>query len=92
MDHALIRQTILALVQQRGPEKTICPSEVARALGGEDWRDWMNEVRSQGVELVRTGDIVITQKGNIIPPDRIKGPIRFRATPQGMNKHTPHSG
>lgn len=86
MDRAVIRQTILALVQQRGPERTICPSEVARALGGEDWRSWMDEVRSLGVELALAGDIVITQKGNITPPDCIKGPIRFRGTQQGCNK------
>jgi hypothetical protein len=91
MDRDLICHTILALVRQRGPEKTICPSEVARALGGQDWRPWMDEVRSRGVELALAGDIVITQQGNILPLDHIKGPIRFRVTQQSMNKPLPDS-
>ncbi|MDD7587164.1 MAG: DUF3253 domain-containing protein [Corynebacterium glucuronolyticum] len=33
-----ICQTILDLLAGRGPGKTIGPSEVARACGGEDWR------------------------------------------------------
>lgn len=89
MDRALIRQTILQKVRQRGLEKTICPSEVARALGGESWRSLMAEVRSVGFELVHQGQIEITQKGNVVPPHRVKGAIRFRVTPQGLNSTEP---
>ena len=31
-----IRHKLMDLVQQRGPSKTICPSEVARQLGGRN--------------------------------------------------------
>jgi hypothetical protein len=41
---AMIRHRLMDLVQQRGPSKTICPSEVARQLGGETWRDLMPTV------------------------------------------------
>ena len=33
---AAIEETMLRLVAERGPGKTICPSEVARALAGSD--------------------------------------------------------
>ena len=44
---AEIRQTILALAAERGAEKTLCPSEVARALRAEEetWRALMPQVR-----------------------------------------------
>jgi len=84
LDRELIRQTILQQVRQRGLTKTICPSEVARALGGEEWRSLMDEVRSAGIELVQQGKIEITQKGNVIPSNFVKGPIRFRVTRQGL--------
>ena len=36
MTAQLIRICLLAKVTERGPQKTICPSAVARELGGED--------------------------------------------------------
>lgn len=85
MDQDTIRKTILVQVRQRGLEKTICPSEVARALGGEDWRSLMPEIRSVGVELVNSGKIQIMQKGNVADPTTVKGAIRFRVTEFGLN-------
>ena len=40
------REAILELLGARGPQKTICPSEAARALAGdEDFRPYMEPVR-----------------------------------------------
>lgn len=89
MDRELIRQAILAKVQQRGLDQTICPSEVARALGGEDWRSLMDQVRSVGSDLAQHGDIQITQKGNVVDWSNVKGAIRFRVTPQGLQDSSP---
>ena len=75
-----IRQCLLNQVRQRGVSKTICPSEVARALGGEQWRDLMESVRSVGRELAAEGKIVVTQKGQVVNPEQAKGPIRYRWT------------
>lgn len=83
-DRTLIRQTILEKVQQRGLDKTLCPSEVARALGGEEWRSLMDEVRSVGLDLVNAGLIEVTQKGNVVDIRLVKGPIRFRITQKGL--------
>ena len=78
---AAIQTCLLTLVRDRGPNKTICPSEVARTLGGDDWRALMPRVRSVGVTLVNAGDIVVTQKGQVIDPQTAKGPIRYRLKP-----------
>lgn len=68
----------MAKVRERGPNKTICPSEVARALGGEGWRELMAVVRSQAQQLVSTGHIVVTQRGKVVDPAIVKGPVRYR--------------
>ncbi|MEL6287215.1 MAG: DUF3253 domain-containing protein [Pseudomonadota bacterium] len=79
-----ISAVILALTRTRGPEKSICPSEAARALvshGADDdaWRPLMPAVRAQAVVLARTGAIEITQKGSPVPDlDAIRGAIRLR--------------
>ncbi|MBE9112441.1 DUF3253 domain-containing protein [Nodosilinea sp. LEGE 07298] len=73
-----IRAALLDLVAQRGPNKTICPSEVARALSAEHWRTLMPAVRKIGCELVFEGRIVATQKGQVVDPKTARGPIRYR--------------
>lgn len=73
-----IRAALLDLVAQRGPDKTICPSEVARALSADDWRSLMSAVRAIGQQLEAEGRIVITQKGKVVDPKHVRGPIRYR--------------
>ena len=73
-----IQACLLAKVNQRGPHKTICPSEVARDLGGDAWRDLMPLVRAVGTRLMREGYIQVTQKGQAVDPETAKGPIRYR--------------
>jgi hypothetical protein len=74
-----IEATIVELLQARDPGKTICPSDAARALGGDDgFRPLMEPVRARAREMVERGDLEITQRGEVVDPDRIKGPIRLR--------------
>lgn len=76
-----LRAMILALARERAPDKTICPSDAARAVGGDAWRDLMDEAREIARDLARTGDVEITQKGEVLNPDASwRGPIRIRAT------------
>lgn len=72
-----VRTTLLGLLAQRGPDKTICPSEVARALSPENWRELMPAVREVGAELVAEGEIVVRQQGQVVDPKTAKGPIRY---------------
>lgn len=78
MNSDMIRECILKQVQQRGPDKSICPSEVAREVGGETWRSLMPLVREVGADLAQSGAIVVTQKGVPVDPRTAKGPIRFQ--------------
>lgn len=58
---------------------SICPSEAARAVGGEAWRDLMEPARQAARALARTGEVEVTQKGVVLDPDAIwRGPVRIR--------------
>jgi hypothetical protein len=71
-------EQILALLAERGPEKTACPSEVARAHGGEGWRAQMEPVREAARRLVARGLIDVTQRGQVVDPKTARGPWRLR--------------
>lgn len=81
-----IRQCILDKTQARGAAKTICPSDVARELGGNDWRSLMDNVRQVGIALADANQILVTQKGKIIDPRTAKGPIRYRLNTKPSNE------
>ena len=72
-----IRHTILALVQARGAEKSICPSEVARALDPA-WQTLMGAVRRVAIGLALSGQIEILRKGRAGPASEVRGVIRLR--------------
>ncbi|MGI9502303.1 MAG: DUF3253 domain-containing protein [Geminicoccaceae bacterium] len=80
-----IADRILELCQQRGPEKTICPSEAARGLAKArvdlDWRDLMEPVRQVAGRLAREGRIGVCQKGRVFDIAEARGPIRIRWRP-----------
>lgn len=72
-----IEATILALTAQRGPAKSICPSEVARLLR-PDWQPLLSEVRRAACRLAVAGRIEILRKGHVVAPAGVKGVIRLR--------------
>jgi hypothetical protein len=67
------RAAILDLLARREAGKTICPSEAARATGAS-----MDEVRDAARGLVADGEIVVTQRGEVVDLDGARGPIRLR--------------
>ena len=76
-----LRATILTMAGERGPSSSICPSDAARAVGGDDWRDLMDDARDAARALAREGRVEITQKGLVLDPDAAwRGPIRIRIT------------
>lgn len=73
----VLKTALLEMCRKRG-EATFCPSEVARQLYPEDWRNFMDEVRMEAMTLYRAGKVRITQAGEAIDPHREpKGPIRI---------------
>ncbi|HEU4841613.1 MAG TPA: DUF3253 domain-containing protein [Ilumatobacteraceae bacterium] len=70
---------VRALLAHRGPERSICPSDVARVVGGASWRRRMDDVREVARRLVRDGAVVVTQRGATLDADaEWRGPIRIR--------------
>lgn len=85
----VISQHADRLLKMRDFPKTICPSEIARALssgelqmmGASDWRELMNSVREIMWEKRQAGEIEVLQQGEVVETERledIKGPIRLR--------------
>ncbi|WP_323791789.1 DUF2256 and DUF3253 domain-containing protein [Nocardioides sp.] len=80
VDRAL-ESAITDLLSARARDATICPSEAARKVGGEqdtDWRELMEPARRAARRLVDAGEVEITQAGHVVDPSTAKGPIRIR--------------
>lgn len=73
---------ILELLASRAATSTICPSDAARAVGGDDWRGLMDPARDAARRLVDAGLVHVTQGGMVVDPATAKGPIRIRKVPQ----------
>jgi len=75
-----IRETLLALAMARGADKTFCPSEAARLIGGphpDGWGPVMQPIRKEAVALALEGQIVILRKGRPVDPMDFKGIYRI---------------
>ena len=74
-----IERTIAALLARRAPGATICPSEAARALAGDDaFRELMESVREAARAMAARGELEVTQGGRVVDPVHARGPIRLR--------------
>jgi len=78
-----IQTALLALISQRGEQASACPSEVARALSPDDWRNLMPRIRQVAGQLALQGLLDISQGGQSVSPNTLpngpwKGPIRVR--------------
>ena len=80
---AALEHTVLELLDARARGATICPSEAARAVGGDDWRPLMEPARAAARRLVGRGLVEITQAGHVVDGSTAKGPIRIRRTSSG---------
>ena len=84
-DSRAIEAALLRLVAERGLGKTLDPTEVARALGGDHpdgWGPLMQPIRRVAVWLAEQGRIVILRKGKPADPRAFKGVYRLTAPRQ----------
>lgn len=84
-----IGRCLTALLRQRGVDKTLCPSEVARQLAEKDWRPLMPRVREVATRMADRGDVVATQQGRPVWIPLTKGPIRLRRRTETRDPETP---
>ena len=73
-----IEQATFDLLAERDVGKSICPSEVARAVDPEGWRRLMPKVRATAVGLARQGKLVITRHNKPVDPNAFKGVYRLK--------------
>lgn len=85
------------LLQTRAFPKTICPSEIARALstnelsalGYATWRDAMDDVRGLVWEMRGRGEVEVLQRGEVVEVEAledVRGPIRVRWKDSGRGE------
>ncbi|GGD39194.1 DUF3253 domain-containing protein [Aureimonas glaciei] len=77
-----IAELIATMIAERGADKTVCPSEVARAIAGPDetkWRLLMHPIRVEAVKMAKAGALTIRRKGRVVDPDGFKGIYRLGA-------------
>lgn len=75
---ARLASTMRALLRHR-ETTTICPSDAARVVGGEEWRDLMSAAREVATELHDAGEVEVQQRGERVEPQSARGPIRLAA-------------
>ncbi|MGG5808114.1 DUF3253 domain-containing protein [Falsiroseomonas sp. CW058] len=81
-DQDAIGAEILRQTAARGAGRSICPSEVARALepAEEAWRRLMGPVRAAAIRLAQEGRVEVLRKGKPVDPaQEVRGVIRLRA-------------
>jgi hypothetical protein len=73
--------TVRALLRHR-ETSTICPSDAARVVGGEQWRDLMPVARDVARELHEQEVVEVQQGGTRVDePQSARGPVRIAAGP-----------
>jgi hypothetical protein len=80
MDNDRSRQAVIALLEKRSDEATVCPSEVAKSVAGADgvpdWRDLTPSIHAAVDDLLTDGVVRLSWKGKAL--DRRTGPYRIR--------------
>jgi hypothetical protein len=77
VDRAL-EQRIVALLDARAAGASICPSDAARAVDPDGWRELMPAARGAAGRLARAGDVEVTQGGEVVDVATARGPVRIR--------------
>lgn len=76
---AALEAAIRELLAGRSRDASICPSEAARRVGGDEgFRGLMEPARAAARRLVARGELEMTQRGARVDPSTARGPVRLR--------------
>ena len=75
---ARLERAIGALLDDRRAGATICPSEAARAVDPQGWRELMPAARAAAGRLAAAGRVEVTQRGEVVDVATARGPVRVR--------------
>lgn len=73
-----IEAAVRALLRSRQPGRTICPSDVARIVGGATWRTLLPVVRDRAVWMTARGELEILRRGRRAKTNPTEGVLRYR--------------
>ncbi|WP_291986974.1 DUF3253 domain-containing protein [Luteitalea sp.] len=80
-----IEATARALLRSRAPDRTICPSDVARVVGAGAWRALLPVVRDHAVAMSGRGALEILRGGQRVTDEPTRGVLRYRLAPGGTD-------
>jgi len=75
-----IDAALRVLLRSREPGRSICPSDIARIVGGTTWRLRLPVVCDRAVELAEGGDLEIVRRGRVVKTKATEGVPRYRLT------------
>lgn len=73
-----IEAAVRALLHSRQPRGTICPSDVARIVGGTTWRRFLPVVRERAVRMAERAELEIVRRGRVVRRNLTEGVLRYR--------------
>lgn len=73
-----IDAAVRALLRSRQPGRSICPSDVARIVGGTSWRTLLPVVRDRAVSMMKRGQLQILRGGRVVKSNPTGGVLRYR--------------
>ena len=73
-----LEQVIDRLLDERRPGASICPSDAARDVDAEGWRDLMPAARAAAGRMAADGAVEVTQGGAVVDVATARGPVRIR--------------
>jgi len=73
-----LARCIEELLDARAATSSICPSDAARAVDPEGWRDLMDDARAAAGGLAADGRVQVTQRGEVVDVATARGPVRIR--------------
>jgi hypothetical protein len=73
-----IDAAIMALLRSRRSGASVCPSDLARIVGGKTWRAMLPVVRDRAVRMSARGRIAILRRGRVIKENPTRGVLRYR--------------
>jgi hypothetical protein len=69
-----IRNAILRVAEERGPDKTFDPSEVARAIDAKNWPQIVDQVKFVAGILINEGKLIGKKSLGNVPQEFSKAP------------------
>lgn len=73
-----IDAALRALLESRQPGRSVCPSDIARIVGGTGWRPLLPLVRQRAVAMAERGELEVLRRGQVVTENAIAGVLRYR--------------